>query len=100
MPARRAQETRNGIRVLHPRYPLLPKVGMTTAPALLAAAALPVLQGCSRAASDFDLIDAHYFYPDGVAAAWLGTAARPAGRHHGPRHRSQSDSAATPCRGG
>jgi glycosyltransferase involved in cell wall biosynthesis len=66
------QETRNDIRVLHPRYPLLPKVGMTTAPALLAAAALPVLQGMLARGEDFDLIDAHYFYPDGVAAAWLG----------------------------
>ncbi len=49
MPARRAQETRNGIRVLHPRYPLLPKVGMTTAPALLAAAALARAAGNARA---------------------------------------------------
>jgi teichuronic acid biosynthesis glycosyltransferase TuaC len=66
------EETRSGIRVLHPRYPLIPKVGMTTAPALLAAAALPVLQGLLARGQDFDLIDAHYFYPDGVAAAWLG----------------------------
>jgi len=66
------EETRNGIRVLHPRYPLLPKVGMTVAPALLAAAALPVLMELQARGTDFDLIDAHYFYPDGVAAAWLG----------------------------
>ena len=66
------EETRSGIRVLHPRYFLLPKVSMTTAPALLAAAALPVLRKVVAQGHDFDLIDAHCFYPDGVAAAWLG----------------------------
>ncbi len=62
-------ETRNGIRVLHPRFPLIPKLGMTSAPALLAAAALPTLRRLLREGYDFDVIDAHYFYPDGVAAA-------------------------------
>src|SRR5215831_17477865 len=66
------EETRNGIRVLHPRYFLPPKIGMTAAPALLAAAALPVLQQLLARGEDFGLIDAHYFYPDGIAAAWLG----------------------------
>ena len=32
------QETHRGIEVLHPRYPLLPKIGMTMAPFLLASA--------------------------------------------------------------
>ena len=31
------RETYHGIEVLHPRYPLLPKIGMTLAPLLLAA---------------------------------------------------------------
>ncbi len=66
------EETRNGIRVLHPRFALLPKVGMSTAPALLAAAALPTLRRIIREGYDFDVIDAHYYYPDGVAAALLG----------------------------
>jgi teichuronic acid biosynthesis glycosyltransferase TuaC len=65
------EETRNGIRVLHPRFPLVPKFGMTSAPALLAAAALPTLRRLIREGYDFDVIDAHYFYPDGVAAAIL-----------------------------
>jgi glycosyltransferase involved in cell wall biosynthesis len=64
-------ETRNGIEVLHPRFPLLPKVGMTLAPFLLYRAALPVVERMHRERG-FDLIDAHYFYPDGVAAAMLG----------------------------
>jgi teichuronic acid biosynthesis glycosyltransferase TuaC len=65
------RETRHGIDVLHPRFPHLPKVGMTIAPFLLAAAALGPIRKLMREGFDFDLIDAHYFYPDGVAAALL-----------------------------
>ncbi|MDE2453512.1 MAG: glycosyltransferase, partial [Burkholderiales bacterium] len=65
------RETRHGIEVLHPRYPLIPKVGMTIAPALLALACVGPLRRLIAGGFDFDLIDAHYFYPDGVAAAWL-----------------------------
>ena len=64
-------EERFGIAIEHPRYPVLPKFGMSVAPLLLFLAALPVLRRL-HAEQDFDLIDAHYFYPDGVAAAWLG----------------------------
>jgi glycosyltransferase involved in cell wall biosynthesis len=63
-------ETRNGIEVLHPRFPVLPKIGMTLAPLLLYRAVLPQVQRLWRERG-FDLIDAHYFYPDGVAAAML-----------------------------
>ena len=66
------RETWNGIDVLHPRYPLLPKIGMTLAPALLAAACLKPMRRLIESGFDFDVIDAHYYYPDGVAAAWLG----------------------------
>jgi glycosyltransferase involved in cell wall biosynthesis len=66
-----AEEERLGVRVLHPRYPLVPKFGMTLAPLLLARAVRPVLDRV-LAEYDFDLIDAHYFYPDGVAAVMLG----------------------------
>ena len=65
-------EVRHGIQVLHPRYPLLPKIGMTLAPLLLARAVRPVLERIAREGYAFELIDAHYFYPDGVAAAMLG----------------------------
>lgn len=67
-----AEESRHGLRVLHPRYPVLPKIGMSAAPWLMAWSLLPVLQRLMRQGNDFDLIDAHYFYPDGVAAVWLG----------------------------
>jgi glycosyltransferase involved in cell wall biosynthesis len=33
---------------------------------------LPVVQGLLAEGQRFDLIDAHYMYPDGVAAVWLG----------------------------
>ena len=66
------EETRNGIRVLHPRFTLLPKIGMSAAPVLLAVAVLPILRRLIREGYDFDVIDAHYYYPDGVAAAILG----------------------------
>lgn len=69
-----ARERRRGIEVLHPRYPLLPKVSMTAAPFSLYAATRPLLERIRAEGFDFDLIDAHYFYPDGVAAAMLGRA--------------------------
>lgn len=71
MAATPLRETRNGVDVLHPRYLVVPKVGMTVAPALLAAASIGPLRRLIREGFDFDVIDAHYFYPDGVAAAML-----------------------------
>jgi len=46
---------------------------MPLAPISLFAATLPLIRQYKRIA-DFDLIDAHYFYPDGVAAVLLGQA--------------------------
>jgi glycosyltransferase involved in cell wall biosynthesis len=65
------EEQRHGIRVLHPRYLVLPKIGMALAPYLLAQSVKPVIERV-LAEYPFDLIDAHYFYPDGVAAVLLG----------------------------
>ena len=67
-----ASENRFGIRVDHPRYPVIPKFGMNLAPMLLARAACASVARLLDEGFDFDLIDAHYFYPDGVAAARLG----------------------------
>jgi teichuronic acid biosynthesis glycosyltransferase TuaC len=66
------REQRNGIDVQHPRYALPPKVGMTMAPLSLALGAVPAVRRLRREGYDFDAIDAHYYYPDGVAAALLG----------------------------
>lgn len=67
-----ARETRYGVLVLYPRYPHIPKLGMTLAPWLMALAMLPVLKRLAAEGHTFDLIDAHYFYPDGVAAVMVG----------------------------
>ena len=64
-------EERHGLAVAHPRYFLLPRIGMSSAPWFLARAALPALHQMRADGFDFDAIDAHYFYPDGVAAAEL-----------------------------
>jgi teichuronic acid biosynthesis glycosyltransferase TuaC len=66
------QEVRHGLAVSHPRYPVLPKIGMNVAPLLLAQSVKPAIARLIDEGYDFDLIDAHYFYPDGVAAALLG----------------------------
>ncbi|WP_374944544.1 glycosyltransferase [Sphingomonas sp.] len=62
---------RRGLAIAHPRYPTIPKIGMTAAPLLMAAAlAKPI--AATRRDFDFDVIDSYYLYPDGVAAALLG----------------------------
>lgn len=66
------RETRHGIDIRHPRYPVIPKVGMTAAPWLLYRAMIPAVQSLLDEGQRFDAIDAHYVYPDGVAAVWLG----------------------------
>jgi teichuronic acid biosynthesis glycosyltransferase TuaC len=65
------RETHHGIDVLHPRYPVIPKIGMTVAPLLLALSTLRTIRSLLADGFVFDLIDAHYYYPDGVAAAIL-----------------------------
>jgi teichuronic acid biosynthesis glycosyltransferase TuaC len=66
------QETRHGLTVHHPRYLLIPTVGMSVAPYLLYRAALSAVRKLLAQGLVFDAIDAHYMYPDGVAAVWLG----------------------------
>ncbi|MES1925726.1 glycosyltransferase family 4 protein [Salinisphaera sp. T31B1] len=65
-------EYRHGIRIDHPRYVVVPKVGMTLGPASIARAGVAALETLLADGFDFDLIDAHYVYPDGVAASRLG----------------------------
>ena len=62
------EENRNEIQVSHPRYFLPPAVGMNLAPYTLAVTIQKKAREIQRAGFDFDLIDAHYYYPDGVAA--------------------------------
>lgn len=60
-----------GRTVAYPRYAMLPRIGMGLQPMAMARASLKLIRQWQREGWDFDLIDAHYFYPDGVAAAWL-----------------------------
>jgi glycosyltransferase involved in cell wall biosynthesis len=96
------EESRHGLAASHPRYFLPPKVGMNIAPHMLARAGLHAVRRAMAEGYDFDLIDAHYFYPDGVAAAMIadelrkplvitarGTDLNLIPRYPGPRRRIQ-----------
>lgn len=63
---------RFGLEIVYPRYPTLPKVGMNIAPFLMARALRRPIERMMNNGFDFDILDCYYFYPDGVAAAWLG----------------------------
>lgn len=68
------KEERHGLTVFHPRYPVVPKIGTSIAPFLMYRALKPVIARMLRNGFDFDLLDAHFFYPDGVAAVMLARA--------------------------
>ena len=93
-------EHRNGLTVDHPRYVVVPKIGMNLTPYTLYRAMRRRLRQLLDAGLKVDLIDAHYFYPDGVAAAWLGAGVQSAGGHHRARHRHQPDPGISPARAG
>jgi glycosyltransferase involved in cell wall biosynthesis len=57
--------------VWHPRYLVIPKIGMTVTPQTLYLTMRNTLRRMIAEGRRFDLIDAHYFYPDGVAAVRL-----------------------------
>lgn len=65
------EEERHGINISHPRFLTLPKIGMSIAPALMARSIAGSVRELTRSGLSIDLIDAHYFYPDGVASAIL-----------------------------
>jgi glycosyltransferase involved in cell wall biosynthesis len=69
-----ARERRHDIDIHHPRYLAIPRAGMSVAPWLLYRASLHAARRLLAAGETFALIDAHYLYPDGVAAVWLGAA--------------------------
>lgn len=70
------KEQSAGFPVQHPRYIVVPKVGMYATPLALARGAWPTIVRLRSEGFDFKLIDAHYYYPDGVAAVLLGRWAR------------------------
>jgi glycosyltransferase involved in cell wall biosynthesis len=60
------------LTIHHPRFPLIPKIGMNISPYLLALATLPAVRAAIKAQGGADVIDAHYLFPDGVAATIIG----------------------------
>jgi glycosyltransferase involved in cell wall biosynthesis len=68
------RENHLGLEITHPRFPVIPKFGMMLGPSLMYQAVRSHVAGLRRNGFDFDLVDAHYFYPDGVAAVMLGQA--------------------------
>jgi teichuronic acid biosynthesis glycosyltransferase TuaC len=67
------RETRNGLIVHRPRYPVWPALAKARTARVMAAALLPVLKDI-RARFPFDVIDAEFFWPDGPAAMILAEA--------------------------
>lgn len=63
--------TRDNLTIEHPRFVVIPKVGMSVAPYLLFRAFERSIARLLAKGRRIDLIDAHYFYPDGVAAVWV-----------------------------
>jgi glycosyltransferase involved in cell wall biosynthesis len=66
------REERHGLVIHHPRFITIPRLGMTVSPILLARGTIGFIRRLQNAGADFNVIDAHYLYPDGVAAAWIG----------------------------
>lgn len=61
-------EHRHGIDIYHPRYLVIPKIGMLLTPFFMAIPLYLQIRQLQKQ-QPIDLIDAHYFYPDGVAVA-------------------------------
>ncbi|MDL1859468.1 glycosyltransferase family 4 protein [Betaproteobacteria bacterium PRO7] len=59
------------VKVAYPRYPMLPRIGVAFQPRCMASSALTVVEAWFKGGWTPDVIDAHYFYPDGVAASML-----------------------------
>jgi teichuronic acid biosynthesis glycosyltransferase TuaC len=64
-------EVRHGLEVTHPRYVVVPK-RPNWQPAAYFRAVKAEIDRLRARGWDFDVIDCHYVYPDGVAAARLG----------------------------
>ena len=65
------QEIVGGLQVHHPRYPLVPKISMPLHAIFMFLGSLRCVAAVNREAK-IDCIDAHFVYPDGLAAVLLG----------------------------
>lgn len=66
-----AVEQINGLTIYHPRYFLLPKIWMPFHALTMFLGSLSLVKKLHREKA-FDCIDAHFVYPDGMAAVLLG----------------------------
>ena len=65
------REIVEGLDVHHPRYFMIPKIGMVLQGLMMFLSVFRFIREL-QTDFDFDLIDAHYVYPDGFAAVLLG----------------------------
>lgn len=65
------REVRHGITIHHPRYWVVPGVSSALNPWSMARAAMPVIKQLIRQGYDFDVLDAQFIYPDGIAGALI-----------------------------
>ena len=63
-------EVRDELDVYHPRYYMTPKIGMSLYGIKMFLSVLPAIKRIQKN-FDFNLIDAHFVYPDGLAAVLL-----------------------------
>ncbi|WP_374763777.1 glycosyltransferase [Yunchengibacter salinarum] len=73
MAAAPGREERHGLDVQHPRFVVLPRVGMGLTPTFLAHAGLKAVRRLQAEGYVPDLLDSHYLYPDGVAACRMAS---------------------------
>nr|WP_086939959.1 glycosyltransferase [Thaumasiovibrio occultus] len=66
-----AKEEIDGITIYHPKYLVVPKLGMRLTPFTLAGAIRRQLSKLINQGQTFDLIDGHYFFPDGRALSMI-----------------------------
>ncbi len=66
-----AEEVRLNRTVRYPRYPVIPKIGMHVAPGLMARAMRKPVEAALERLAGPTVVDGHFLYPDGVAAARL-----------------------------
>lgn len=64
------EEVIGGLKIYHPRYPLVPKMSMPLHGFLMYIGSLRLVDRL-HSEIGFDCLDAHYVYPDGFAAALL-----------------------------
>jgi glycosyltransferase involved in cell wall biosynthesis len=66
------REERMGLLIEHPRYPVIPKIGMPISPFSMALSVAGLFEHLKSEWASRFVIDSHYLYPDAVAACLIG----------------------------